>query len=71
MRACMKRMVETLAIVPHEPVRMAKLSRLCHRSDSNLRDILEDLEALGCVVREERLTKRGGKMVFWRKTRRV
>jgi len=71
MRACMKRMVETLAIVPQEPVRMAKLSRLCHRTDSNLRDILEDLEALGCVAREEKRSKRGGKMVFWRKTRRI
>ena len=69
MRPCIERLVATLAIVPYEPVRMAKLSRLCHHS--NLRDILEDLEALGCVVREERYTKRGGKMVFWRKTRRI
>ena len=71
MRVCMKRLVETLDIVPYEPVRMAKLSRLCHRTDSNLRDILEDLEALGCVTREEERTKRGGKMVFWRRTRRI
>ena len=71
MRACIERLVETLAIVPYEPVRMARLSRLCHKTDSNLRDILEDLEALGCVAREERFTKRGGKMVFWRKTRRI
>ena len=71
MRVCIELLVETLAIVPYEPVRMARLSRLCHKTDSNLRDILEDLEALGCVVREEGRTKRGGKMVFWRKTRRI
>ena len=43
MRPCIERLVATLDIVPYEPVRMAKLSRLCHRTDSNLRDILEDL----------------------------
>ncbi|MDD1759106.1 MAG: hypothetical protein LUQ44_00715 [Methanothrix sp.] len=67
----MRRLVETLAIVPHEPVRTAALTKRCHRCDSDLRDILDDLVALGCVAREERLTKRGGKMVFWRKTRRI
>ena len=71
MRPCIERLVETLAIVPYEPVRMARLYRICHLSDSTIRDILEDLEALGCVAREERFTKRGGKMVYWRKTRRV
>lgn len=71
MRQCIERMLAVLGQVPYEPVRMAALTKRCHRGDSNLRDILDDLVALGCVAREERLTKRGGKMVFWRKTRRI
>ena len=71
MRQCTARMLAVLDHMPQEPVRMAKITRACHMCDSNLRDILEDLEALGCVAREDRFTKRGGKMVFWRKTRRI
>lgn len=71
MRQCTARMLSVLDHMPQEPARMAEITRRCHMCDSNLRTILEDLEALGCVAREERATKRGGKMVFWRKTRRI
>ena len=65
-------MAEVLDHFPEGPVRMSYLVRKCGRCDSNLRRILIDLLALGLVERKEEHTKRGnGKIVYWRKTKRI
>ena len=65
-------MEDVLQHIPEEPVRMRYLMLKCQRSDSNLRHILAALLKLGLVERIETATKRGnGKIVHWRKTKRI
>jgi len=56
---------QTLDQVPYEPTRMSILIRKCHRCDSNLRHILNELVETGTIEKIEGKTPKGKKKVVW------
>lgn len=56
---------QTLDQVPYEPTRMATLIKKCHRGDSNLRHILNELVETGTIEKIEAKTLKGNKKVVW------
>lgn len=56
---------QTLDQVPYKPTRMATLIKKCHRCDSNLRRILNELVETGTIEKIEAKTLKENKKVVW------
>ncbi len=56
---------QVLEQVPYNPTKMATLIKRCHRCDSNLRRILNELNENGAIEKIEDKTPKGNKKVVW------